>query len=382
MRAFGCVRASNMGSEIHDARYPVPGRRQISCPGCAAMKIALTSDPDLPVPPVLYGGIERVVDMVARRLMARGHEVMLFAHPQSTCPVPKQAWPGASSRSRLDTVKNAGKLAAVTSQHRFDIVHSFSRLAYLTPILARAIPKLMSYQRAISPRTTMLAHRLSRGTLEFSAISRHMLRDVEAIGTWHVVPNGVPLEAYDLHASVAADAPLVFLGRLEAIKGPHLAIEAARKAGRRLILAGNVPEAHRNWFASWVAPHLDKHGVSYIGPVNDLQKKELLGRASALLMPILWEEPFGIVMAEAMACGTPVIGFGRGAVCEVVETGKTGFVVDNLAEMVAAIANLDALDRRACRARVEALYSDSAVTDGYLHIYEKMVARDDPALGP
>ena len=112
------------------------------------MKIALTSDPDLPVPPVLYGGIERVVDMVARRLMARGHEVMLFAHPQSTCPVPKQAWPGASSRSRLDTAKNAGKLAAVTSQHRFDIVHSFSRLAYLTPILPRAIPKLMKIGRA------------------------------------------------------------------------------------------------------------------------------------------------------------------------------------------------------------------------------------------
>ena len=338
------------------------------------MRIALTCDPELPVPPQFYGGIERVVDMLARRLVARGHELTLFAHPSSQCPVPKRAWPGASSLSRFDTLRNAGELARAIAGQRFDIIHSFSRLAYLAPLLPRTIPKLMTYQREISPRTTGLAQRLSRGTLQFSAISEHMLRHVRHIGTWHIVPNGVPSETYSFRRQVPDDAPLVFLGRVEEIKGPHLAIAAARLAGRRLVIAGNLVGEHRAWFETHVAPHLRDGDIDYVGPVDDRQKDELLGGAAALLMPILWEEPFGIVMAEAMACGTPVIGFGRGAVPEVVEHGRTGYVVDTVEAMAAAIAKLDMIERAACRQRVETLYSEDAVTDRYLEIYEAMIA--------
>jgi glycosyltransferase involved in cell wall biosynthesis len=253
-------------------------------------------------------------------------------------------------------------LARQVARRGFDLVHSFSRLAYLAPILPCAIPKLMSYQRKISPATTRLAHRLSRGTLRFSAISQKMMRNVGNVGEWRMIPNGVPLEAYAFRATVAPDEPLVFLGRVEEIKGPHLAIEAAARAGRQLIIAGNVPDAHRGWFEV------------HVGPVDDSQKNELLGNACALLMPVVWDEPFGIVMAEAMACGTPVIGFRRGAVPEVVENGVTGFVVDSLDEMTDAIARIGALDRRACRARVETLYSGDAVTQGYLSLYEDMMS--------
>ena len=340
------------------------------------MRIALTADPEIPVPPVHYGGIERVIDMVARNLAARGHELTLFAHPASTCPVVKMAWPGASSASHADTIRNASLLANQVARSGFDLVHSFSRLAYLAPILPRAIPKLMSYQRAISPRTTRLAHRLSRGSLRFSAISHQMIRGVANIGQWRIVPNGVSTKTYVFRAAVACDAPLVFLGRVEEIKGAHIAIEAARRAGRKLIIAGNVPDAHREWFNARIAPHIDTEQVNYMGPVDDAQKNDLLGKAYALLMPIIWEEPFGIVMAEAMACGAPVIGFRRGAVPEVVESGVTGFVVDTLDEMVEAIARAGALDRSACRARVEAYYSDSAVADGYLRLYEDMLSPD------
>jgi len=233
----------------------------------------------------------------------------------------------------------------------------------------------MTYQRAVSRRSVRLGHGLSRGTLWFSAISRQMMQNVEGVGTWRLVYNGVPTATYRYRADPGADAPLVFLGRVEAIKGPHLAIRAARRSGRRLVIAGNVPPEHKGWFDAEVAPYLDGERIRYIGPVNDEQKNDLLGRARALLMPILWEEPFGIVMAEAMACGTPVIGLARGAVPEVVEDGRTGFVVEDENGLVPAIARLDEIDRAACRARVEELFSDSAVVRGYVSVYEEMLRR-------
>ena len=252
-------------------------------------------------------------------------------------------------------------------------MHSFSRLAYLGPLLPLPIPKLMSYQRDISPRTTRLAHLMSRGTLHFSAISRQMMEVAPLAGSWHLVPIGVPLATYSFRADVALDAPLVFLGRIEEIKGPHIAIEAAKRAGLRLVLAGNVPDAHREWFKSHIVPHIDGDRVIYSGPVNDAQKNVLLGSARAFLMPILWEEPFGIVMAEAMACGTPAIGYARGAVPEVIEHGVTGFVVGSVDEMVDAIGKVAAIERRACRARVERLFSAQAVADGYLRVYASIL---------
>jgi glycosyltransferase involved in cell wall biosynthesis len=337
------------------------------------LRIALTSDPELPVPPVQYGGIERVIDMLARTLVKRGHDVTLFAHHASTCSVRRVNWPGRESQAPSDTLRNAATLARYAIPGRFDIVHSFSRIAYLMPILPWPVPKLMSYQREISPKTTAIALRLSRGTLQFSAISRQMIEAATLAGEWHFVPNGVPLDVYKFRGAVAPDAPLVFLGRIEEIKGPHLAIDIARRAGRRLVIAGNVPEAHRHWFEAHVAPHVDRDRVRYVGPVDDAAKNALLGEAAAFLMPILWEEPFGIVMAEAMACGTPVLGLRRGAVPEVVEHGVTGFVADTAEELAAYVAQIDTLPRSASRARVEALYSDDAVADGYLHVYDRMI---------
>ncbi len=337
------------------------------------MHIALTADPELAVPPLHYGGIERIVDMLAHGLTQRGHRVTLFANADSTSAGALVPWPGHSNRSTVDTLRNAATLARHTASSRFDVVHSFSRLATLLPILAWRQPKLMTYQRTISRRSVQLGHHLSRGTLAFSAISRFMMLPVADVGNWHVVSNGVPLTSYRFVANPPAGAPLVFLGRIEAIKGPHLAIEVARRAGLPLVIAGTVPDAQRGWFERHVAPHIDGTAVRYAGPIDDGQKNVLLGAARALLMPILWEEPFGIVMAEAMACGTPVIGFARGALPEVVENGVTGMVVADLDEMIAAVSALARIDRRAVRSRVERLYSDAAVVEGYLAVYEAML---------
>lgn len=339
------------------------------------LKIALTVDPELPVPPTHYGGIERVVDMLARDLERRGHNVTLFAAADSTCPVEMAGWPGRSSASRIDTLRNAALLSRRVLGGGFDIVHSFSRLAYLAPLLPLAVPKLMSYQRQISAATTSRALSLSRGTLEFSAISGQMIAAEMLAGRWHLVPNGVPLETFTFVPEVPPDAPLVFLGRVEEIKGPHLAIEIARRTRRRLVIAGNIPSDHRAWFDAHVAPHIDGAHVRYIGAVDDRQKNELLGAAAALLMPILWEEPFGIVMAEAMACGTPVLGLSRGAVPEVVEDGVTGFVRETLDELTACVPRVSTLRRSQSRSRVERLYSAEAVGDGYLRVYTDMIER-------
>jgi glycosyltransferase involved in cell wall biosynthesis len=339
------------------------------------LNVALTADPEIPVPPHFYGGIERIVDMLATGLEARGHAVTVFAHRDSATAGRLVAWPGSTSRSPPDTIRNAAKLMREVSRSRFDLIHSFSRIAYLAPVLASPIPKLMTYQREISPRTVKWGHALSAGSLEFSAISRWMMRDCELAGRWTLAPNGVPLATYEFCPRVAPDAPLVFLGRLEEIKGPHLAIEIARRAGLPLVIAGNVPEEHREWFASYVAPHIDDRLVRYLGPVDDVAKNRLLGAARAFLMPILWDEPFGIVMAEAMACGTPVLGLNRGAVSEVVEDGVTGFVREDVEGLVEACARLGELDRAACRARVERHYSDDVVVETYLEIYRRLVTQ-------
>lgn len=339
-----------------------------------SLNIALSADPEIPVPPKLYGGIERIVDMLAKGLVERGHKVTLFAHPDSTSAGTLVPWPGGTSQSRMDTLRNASCLYRHVSGSGFDLLHSFSRIAYMTPLLPTRLPKIMSYQRDISPRTTRLAERLSRGTLNFTAISQWMIQPVRHIGRWHLIPNGVPMHTFTFRSEVAADAPLVFLGRIEEIKGPHLAIEIAKRTGRRLVIAGNIPPEKRAWVDAFVMPHIDGQQISFVGPVDDALKNDLLGRAAAFLMPILWEEPFGIVMTEAMACGTPVIGLRRGAVPEVVEDKVTGFVVDDLDGLVKAVARLPALDRSACRARVEALYSDQTVVGAYEALYAERIA--------
>ena len=144
------------------------------------------------------------------------------------------------------------------------------------------------------------------------------------------------------------------------------------------MIAGNIAPEHRAWFDATVAPHVDGVQVAYVGPVNDSQKNELLGHASALLMPILWEEPFGIVMAEAMACGVPVLGFPRGAVSEVVEHGLTGFLADDVNGLANAVGRLNEINRASCRARVERLFSHTSVVEAYLSVYAEMLAARAP----
>lgn len=342
-----------------------------------ARRIFVTADPELPVPPRLYGGIERVIALLVEGLSARGHDVTLFAHPDSRVSCRLVPYAGRSSAIRRDTLKNSASLAREVMRRRPAIIQSFSRLVYLLPLLPLPIPKVMSYQRVVTPKAVETALRLSRGTLSFTGCSQSLVSSVRSFGMWQVIHNAVPIDRYRYGAAVAPDAPMVFLGRVERIKGPHLAIEIARRTGRRLVLAGNVPDdiAHRQFFDQEIRPYIDGTLVTFIGPVNDAEKSRLLSSASVLLMPILWEEPFGIVMAEALACGTPVVGLARGALPEVIRDGRTGFVCQDLAGMIAAVERVRALDRAECRADAEARFSPRALVDAYERLYEDRLTR-------
>jgi glycosyltransferase involved in cell wall biosynthesis len=260
-----------------------------------------------------------------------------------------------------------------------DLVHSFGRLAALIPVLPiRRLPKIQSYQRRLVPwRSVRIATIAGGSSMLFTGCSTSVYspRGKPApAGRWKTVFNGVELSRYTFREKVPADAPLAFLGRLERIKGVHNAIRIAREAGRKLIIAGNKVHSADDpgYFDKEIAPALNEGDVSYIGPVDDAQKDELLGKSAALLMPIEWDEPFGIVMAEALACGTPVIGYSRGSVPEVVRHGVTGFAVHDLAEAVAAVGRLDRLSRSDARTDCESRFSDVAIVGAYEALYEEM----------
>ena len=210
------------------------------------MHVAITVDPEIPVPPKLYGGIERIVDMLARGLTERGHEVTLLAHPASDTAGELRPYPGHQSRHPWDTLRNTlhvGRLAFNAP----DVVHSFGRLAYLTPLLPLQLPKIMSYQREPTLAQIRKAVWLSRDqSLIFTGCSEHIAAQIRPVAPAHAVYNGVPVERFDFVPAVPEDAPLVFLGRIAPIKGTHHAIAVAKKSGRDLVIAGNVPDKRRN----------------------------------------------------------------------------------------------------------------------------------------
>jgi glycosyltransferase involved in cell wall biosynthesis len=339
------------------------------------MHVTIVADPRIPVPPPLYGGIERIVDMLVHGLVDRGHSVTLFAHEDSDVPCRHVPYRGTDPQRALDTLRNTLSVSRLVVQ-RPDVVHNFGRLAYLAPLLPLRVPKIMSYQRSPPVGRIRTASRLAADrSFVVTGCSRHITDRVRTHVPAETVYNGVPLETYDFRAEVGTNAPLVFLGRIAEIKGAHTAVEVARQSGRPLIIAGNVPDeaGAREYFQERIEPHIDGDQIRYVGPVNDEEKNELLGQAAAFLMPIEWEEPFGIVMAEAMACGTPVIGTRRGSVPEVVEDGVTGFVGDTVNDLVAGVERIEELSRRTTRERCERLFSDRAIVDAYVSLYERMM---------
>ncbi|MBS0520548.1 MAG: glycosyltransferase [Proteobacteria bacterium] len=341
------------------------------------MRILLTADPEIEVPPRLYGGIERIVDGLARGLKARGHEICLVAKPGSSCPVDAfYPWPGLRSQARLDTVRNALTLGKAIRAFRPDVVHSFSRIAYLTLHLRGRTPIIMTYERDPTPRAVSLAVNLAAPrVLTFTGCSEYIASCGRKVGgTWLGIPNFAEMEALKFSPSVPADAPLVFLSRVESIKGAHWAIEIARRTKRRLLIAGNHADSgsEGEYWKREIEPWIGRDRIEYVGPVDDAQKNKLLGQALGMVVPIQWNEPFGIVFAEALACGTPVVSCPRGSLPEIVRQGIDGFLINSIEEGCEAVEKLHTIDRANCRRRAEEEYSPDVVVNRYLELYHQV----------
>ncbi|MEM1157472.1 MAG: glycosyltransferase [Verrucomicrobiota bacterium] len=339
------------------------------------MRILLTADPFIPVPPVHYGGIERIIDGLAHEFKQAGHTVGLLAHPESQCDVHAFfSWPDITGR-KPNWPQHSRTLFQAAGQFQPDILHSFSRLSYLAPLMWTPYPKIMSYQRATGRRNITLFNTLIRNLL-FTGCSEYICRQGRrAGGCWKPVHNFVPLDQFDFVERVPDDAPLLFLSRIEKIKGAHTAIQIAHASGKKLILAGNRVDspAGLHYWKNHIEPELDGEMVRYVGAVDDRQKNQLLGTACALLVPIEWDEPFGIVFAEALACGTPVISNPRGALPEIITRPELGCLTGDQKEAVNAVQHVHRFDRKACREHAMKKFSSVTISKEYLATYKKLM---------
>lgn len=333
------------------------------------MRIAVIAPPSVPVPPRFYGGTEVVVDMLCRGYAAAGHEVVLYASGDSTCPVEVRAtFPTARGDAIGHTEPELRHvLTAYDDAPEFDIVHDHTLLG---PIYAGRLPSttVVNTIHLALERDVLTIYEHMPDNVHLVAISEAQRRPVPHLPITTVVYHGI--EATDFPVGPGDGDFCLFLGRMTADKGVLWAISAARKAGVPLLLAGKMRSPDEiAFFEEKVAPLLSDD-VRYLGEIPHAEKVDLLGRARALLFPTLWNEPFGMVTLEAFACGTPVISTLHGAVPEVVEDGVTGFLCPDEPTFAEAISRIDAIDRRACRAAVEGYFSADRMVTNYLSLFE------------
>jgi len=346
------------------------------------MRIAQIAPLAEAVPPKLYGGTERIVSYLTEELIRQGHEVTLFASGDSCtsaelvacCPRALRLDPAVRDQvpytlMMLDQVRRRAAEFDVLHFH-IDMLHFplFRDLAAhsVTTLHGRLdLPDLPPFYQAF-PEFPLVS---------ISNSQRRPLQSANWIGT---VYHGLPLDL--LRFSPRSMGYLAFLGRISPEKRPDRAIEIARRSGIPLRIAAKVDPADQNYFEQQIRPLLNDPLVEYVGEIGEAEKSEFLGNARALLFPIDWPEPFGLVAIEAMACGTPVIAFSHGSVPEVIDDGVTGFIVESIEGAVEAIDRLDRLDRAAIRRRFEERFSVERMAQEYLEIYRRVARVPAPRL--
>src|SRR5246127_4505821 len=344
--------------------------------GIAPMRIAQLAPLSESVPPKLYGGTERVVAWLVDELVELGHDVTLFASGDSrTKGELHPVWPRALRLGRKGVDPNAActvLLEAIAKRARdFDVIHA--------PIDGLPLPLL---SRLGVPFVTTMHGRLDLPGLSevlrqfpgagFVSISDHQRLPLPEANWTATIPHGLP--ANNFRPCFDQGSYLAFLGRLTAKKGPEDAIRIARAAGMPLRIAAKIPRGETAYFKKQLEPHIDGRAVHLVGEVDEAKKQPFLAGAAALLFPIDWPEPFGLVMIEAMACGTPVIAYRSGSVPEVVEDGVTGFIVENEEQAVRAVGDLGRLDRRKVHARFEERFSADRMAREYESAYRGLIS--------
>ena len=341
------------------------------------MRIAQVAPLTESVPPKLYGGTERVVSFLTEELVRLGHQVTLFASGDSrtsatlvpVCPEALRLF-GACTDSLAPHVTMLERVASRARE--FDVIHF--HIAQLHFPVMRRLP--------YSTHVTTLHGRLDMEELrplfeEFSDIPVVSISDAQRkplphAGWVETVHHGLPLDLFRFHS--ASRPYLAFLGRISPEKRVDRAIAIATACGIPLKIAAKVDRADRDYFERDIAPLLDHPLVDFIGEISEAEKNAFLGHAKALLFPIDWPEPFGLVMIEAMACGLPVIAFPGGSVAEIIDDGVTGFIVHSIEDAVAAVRRIDTIDRRACRETFERRFAARRMASNYVDVYRKLAA--------
>ncbi|MBL8073972.1 MAG: glycosyltransferase family 4 protein [Nitrospira sp.] len=339
------------------------------------MRIAQVSPLWESVPPKLYGGTERIVSYITEELVAMGHEVTLFASGDSETSAKLEAI--CPQALRLNTGIFNRDAPLIMQQERalgvsgnFDIVHS--HLDFLGFPVAR---------RNAVPMVTTLHGRLDLPELEpvfrefiemplvsISASQRRPLPWANWAGTIH---HGLPRNLYSYHPK--SEGYLAFLGRISPEKRPDQAIEIAKRSGIPLKMAAKVDPADRVYYEAAVEPLLNHPLIEFVGEISDAEKNDFVGNAMALVCPYDWPEPFGLVLIEALACGTPVLAYRRGSIPEIIDHGVTGFVCETVDEMVEAVGQVPLLERRRCRASFDERFTADRMARDYVALYERIL---------
>jgi glycosyltransferase involved in cell wall biosynthesis len=343
------------------------------------LRIGIIAPPWVAVPPPEYGGTELVIDQLARGFTAAGHDVTLFTTGDSTCPVTRR-WvhPDAlgTTGALIDELVHVE--SAYDALADCDVIHDHTLLGPLWSIANRIRrPVVTTAHGVFTPALTALYRTVGR-EVAVVAVSHHHASTAPTVPVRRVIHHGIDVDAMPLGSGEGGY--VVFLGRMHPDKGVHRAIDIARAAGRRILIAAKMwePAEHR-YFAEVVEPMLGPDAVS-LGQVGGHEKWQLLAGADALINPIRWPEPFGLVMIESLAVGTPVLTFPEGAAPEIVDHGTTGFLCDDDADMVERLSEVATLDRRACRRAVEARFSTRRMVDDHLALYRQLLDERHPSL--
>ncbi|GLI22521.1 glycosyltransferase involved in cell wall biosynthesis [Xanthobacter flavus] len=349
------------------------------------MRIAQVAPLIESVPPRRYGGTERIVSYLTEELVAQGHDVTLFASGDSLTSA--QLEPMCETGLRLSTgpvdpvVFHLLMLEQVRRRaDEFDLIHVHVDVLHY-PVLKELAPRTLTTLHG--RLDSVAAQRLYALYDEFPlvSISNHQRKPMPPVNWASTIYHGLP-EALLPFNPTGGDY-LAFLGRISPEKRPDRAIEIAARAGLPLKIAAKVDQADLEYWETKIRPMVEATpGVEFIGEIDERQKAQFLGNAKALIFPIDWPEPFGLVMIEAMSCGTPTIAYGCGSVPEVLENGLTGYIVRNQDEAVARVADLDRLDRAAIRRTFEKRFSATRMARDYVALYERLAAPSSPRMVP
>jgi glycosyltransferase involved in cell wall biosynthesis len=343
------------------------------------MRIGLIAPPWVPVPPPAYGGTEVVIDNLARGLQELGHDVRLFTVGESKCPVQTDyIYPLAIGPMGATVPETAHVLAAYESLADMDIIHDHTTLGALVSGLhgMRTPPVVHTHHNSVTGETAPILTRISRHA-SLVAISHSQARQARTFGAANiaaVIHHGIDLDVYT--AGPGGGGYLMFVGRMSPDKGVHHAVRVAKKVGKRLILSTKMREKNElEYFKAEVEPLLDPDDVR---PTEiPLERRlPLLQGADALLNPITWREPFGLVMAEALACATPVLAFPNGSAPEIIDRGRTGYLCPDEGEMISAIDRVAELDRSQCRAAAEKRFSLQRMARDHERLYHQILDRE------